>query len=810
MQMLPWLLLLPLASNTAGAAAPAAGLPTCLTVLQPSGITPLSLHAGEDGTGKTSVVLRYAISGAVGTGAGGTPSAPPDLSTPGVEWRVHIYTQHTSISMPIDLTATSGSGDGGRTQSWKIPTDMEPGFRVGTHFLKASLLEFPQGCRNRALDGHDASSECDDVRHAERLEEEEEEEEEKYRDTRRFAPRRLICATATRVFDVRLDARHAMIQAKALKAAIEHVPAETRPHGKSTRGKSTRKRRRPLRIVFLSGLTNDGQSTHLFQLLPRLLSDPASFQVSLLFPKSSADQLHQNRHAAEEDEAEKEAAAALDWSLDAASRFNNKRHLIPAADMQLYRRARALLSGLRNGDITKGTLLPYEMRGWTVREFQDAGGLAGIVQRLQRVPAGRPERMAPSDRRSLESLMAGMRGADVVHYTHIPEQALENQLLVQSARIMGVQRIVCEPGRWHDDTLDSADAPNQATSHSITDVIGPSAASCARWFSNLMVQQAVVEVDASAATVVEGIVRSGPGPGDEAVARAQCHVLPVGADVDVNDIGPQQQQPTALKPGYRVPFEELQSGGGGGGGGGDRPKVVIVVIGRLAAIKSPGMIMRAAALLQQEMQARRKLEDGVSSIIPRFVVEFWGDGPLLDLLAGTLALELGLAVERRDAAEKDDEGPSEDNDVLVSFEGWVPHETIHSRLQTSVDVVLHSSFEETYCASNVEALAAGRVLLTFGTAGVSEYLQRSDQHGVVVWPPTPASMVAALLAIVDAPDTARVMGRAAEEYVVAEGLVRDRTIDRAVQFYRYHTQDFEVDFEVGEEDPMSAQQSEEQ
>ena len=40
-----------------------------------------------------------------------------------------------------------------------------------------------------------------------------------------------------------------------------------------------------------------------------------------------------------------------------------------------------------------------------------------------------------------------------------------------------------------------------------------------------------------------------------------------------------------------------------------RPKVVIAVIGRLAAIKSPGMIMRAAALLQQEIQ------DGVETTL---------------------------------------------------------------------------------------------------------------------------------------------------------------------------------------------------
>ena len=155
---------------------------------------------------------------------------------------------------------------------------------------------------------------------------------------------------------------------------------------------------------------------------------------------------------------------------------------------------------------------------------------------------------------------------------------------------------------------------------------------------------------------------------------------------------------------------------------------------------------------------------------------------MIDLLAGSLASELGLSVKRHDVMESATEA-DRDDDVLVTFEGWISHEKIHSRLQSSVDAVLHSSFEDTYCASNVEALAAGRVLFTFGAAGVTEYLQQGDGHGVYVWPPTPASLAAALWAMAEKPEIAGAVGRAAEEYVIAEGLLREATIDRVVQFF---------------------------
>ena len=128
---------------------------------------------------------------------------------------------------------------------------------------------------------------------------------------------------------------------------------------------------------------------------------------------------------------------------------------------------------------------------------------------------------------------------------------------------MGVQRILCEPGRWHDKTLDDTDVNNHITGRGITDVIGPSAASCSNWFpKSARYHQDTVEVDASS------YVYSGLG---EANTRSHCHVLPIGADVDVNDIGYQQGNPSAEKLRYRVPFAGLQRAADAPAGGGAFP-----------------------------------------------------------------------------------------------------------------------------------------------------------------------------------------------------------------------------------------------
>ena len=65
--------------------------PPCLTVLEPTGIDPLSKHAGEHGNGRTHVLLRY--SPTVDVDGHFQNSVAPDLQTTNVAWRLHIFTQ---------------------------------------------------------------------------------------------------------------------------------------------------------------------------------------------------------------------------------------------------------------------------------------------------------------------------------------------------------------------------------------------------------------------------------------------------------------------------------------------------------------------------------------------------------------------------------------------------------------------------------------------------------------------------------------------------------------------------------------------
>ena len=740
--------------------------PSCLSILEPFGIDPLSKHAGEDDSGSTNVLLRY--SPLVDFDDPSKSARAPDLKSLNVEWRVHIFTQHMSSSLPIDLKMTKQSdpnSDPSSATTWKIPLKIYPGFRLGTHFLRASLLEFSQGCSGSSL-----KEECDMVRPTEINCDKQEES---------CRTRRLICMPVNRLFDVRPN----MPLSFPNKFILKEYFAKLLESGyEEPQSPPQRRFDSPVRIVFITGLTNDGQSTQLFQLLPSLLSEPESFQVSVMHPKQVYDQFRNSNSNSNSNDTDgtfdREIGQqlgsnvrmnAFDWSLDAQFRINNKRHVRPATDTGLLNRARKLLN-------TTGKILSYEMSGWTVDEFDAAGGLEGVVERLQNVPSGMPEQMENSDWRSLKTLIEGLNGADIVHYTHVPEQALQNQLIVQSARIAGVRKIVCEPGRWRDETF-LMSSKSMHLKKSITNVLGPSLASCVKWFTNNKSNQ------------LHDYANS-------VVTSSRCDAFPIGADVDLKDIGHE-----ACKD-YRTPFGGLVSEETTRG----RPKIVISIIGRLAAIKSPGMIMQAAAIVQRELHRRKRLlhkylhEANNTKLtsnperLPQFVFEFWGDGPLLDLLADILAPELGLHVRRRGTAARAQGECTEINeqnaaydelqDVIISFEGWISHDTIQHRLQTSVDAVMHSTFEETYCVSNVEALAAGRVLITFGTAGVTEYLSSSDKHGIVVGSPLADSLASALWKVVDSPQTASAIGRAAEDYVRESGLLRDETIKQNVEFFR--------------------------
>ena len=71
--------------------------------------------------------------------------------------------------------------------------------------------------------------------------------------------------------------------------------------------------------------------------------------------------------------------------------------------------------------------------------------------------------------------------------------------------------------------------------------------------------------------------------------------------------------------------------------------------------------------------------------------------------------------------------------ATMTFEGWVAPGDVRAAIANTTDVLVHSNvLEETFCMCNVEAMAEGVPVVTFGVGGVSEYLARGDGHGVVV------------------------------------------------------------------------------
>ena len=196
-----------------------------------------------------------------------------------------------------------------------------------------------------------------------------------------------------------------------------------------------------------------------------------------------------------------------------------------------------------------------------------------------------------------------------------------------------------------------------------------------------------------------------------------CHVINPGVDLGNGRAPlPQKRQ--------RPPLRQTLAEGG---------EVVVAWIGRVAPVKGPGMFLRVAALL---VAARPDV---------RFRFRVIGDGPLMGHLR---ALADALAL----------------SDAVV-FDGWLPRREVLPALRRGVDLVLHTEFVETYCITNVQAMATARPLVSFGTAGVAEYLERTDVHGMVSPKPTPESMAKCVLSLLRHPGVAAAMGEAAARHV---------------------------------------------
>eukprot|EP01041_Mallomonas_annulata_P002333 gene2333-4537_t len=126
------------------------------------------------------------------------------------------------------------------------------------------------------------------------------------------------------------------------------------------------------------------------------------------------------------------------------------------------------------------------------------------------------------------------------------------------------------------------------------------------------------------------------------------------------------------------------------------PCFVVGFIARLSPEKSPGLfLMTAHELLQLNP-------------FMRFVMV--GDGDLMSHLE-TLCDMLNIRSS-------------------VHFTGWASEELPH--LLRSMDVVVNPSLRavsETFCIANIEAMASGVPLVTFGVGGVGEYIEQANHQG---------------------------------------------------------------------------------
>lgn len=283
-------------------------------------------------------------------------------------------------------------------------------------------------------------------------------------------------------------------------------------------------------------------------------------------------------------------------------------------------------------------------------------------------------------------LVAIFKGADVVSFTNHEAYYHTDALIVECARLAGVKNILNEPSNMWWGNL-----PTGADGGGIAGLVLPSGFAARFWASR--------------------------------GARVPLFVVPPGVALDAAAV-PRARPPVG--PISRVGF-----------------------VSRLAPQKSPGLFVRAAAVV-----ARAYRHAGATV---RFVVV--GDGPLREPLEA-LARRLNLRVVG--GLGGDDPGGA-GYDGEIEFAGWLAPEAVRGVVAAKLDVVVHANvLEETFCMCNVEAMAEGVPVVSFGVGGVSEYLPVDSDYGVVVKRPSVPALAAALLEFLeDGAAVAAYGGRAA-------------------------------------------------
>jgi glycosyltransferase involved in cell wall biosynthesis len=178
----------------------------------------------------------------------------------------------------------------------------------------------------------------------------------------------------------------------------------------------------------------------------------------------------------------------------------------------------------------------------------------------------------------------------------------------------------------------------------------------------------------------------------------------------------------------------------------DRDCVVVAFLARLSPEKSPGLFLRMAALVHAAYPSAR------------FQVIGYGD--------------LRVPLERR--ARMLGLGPS-----VFSFTGPL-YEGLPRVLRT-VDVLVNPSlraWSETFCIANVEGMASGVPVVSFGVGGTGEYLQDGVNSVLVNESTSVQALADAVLTLLRDPQRRRRMGEEARRTVV-----QHFTVDRQIELY---------------------------
>ena len=186
-------------------------------------------------------------------------------------------------------------------------------------------------------------------------------------------------------------------------------------------------------------------------------------------------------------------------------------------------------------------------------------------------------------------------------------------------------------------------------------------------------------------------------------AAESCRKIEGGSNINM---GPQRSNTDELG----ISRVELE-----GSGSDDIQPATFIMVGRVATYKTPGMFVRAMAVLQRRRRADGKKRGRRTQGV---VV---GRGPLQDHME-TLTRDLNASVR---------------------FTGFLSIDNVPCEVQRATALVVPSISSETFGMVGPEAMLLGVPLVTFGFGGTGE-LVRHLENGMVVAQPTPKALADAL------------------------------------------------------------------